>query len=161
MTPAAQSPSRHRPAAPTKATSPKPGAGTYVLSLLLAINGCAMLVAGRPWYDTVPGVSATGPYNPHFVADIGVAFLAAAASLLLGAVTRNRLLALPAAFFLVGHGLVHAFSWISHGIPGSWPAALTDLVGVFLPAGLMLGIVWRSLRDLGRTGGLRAMAENS
>ena len=40
-----------------------------------------MLAAGPLWYETVPGVPDTGPFNPHFVQDIGVAFLVAGLAL--------------------------------------------------------------------------------
>ena len=52
-----------------------------LLALALAANGVVMLFASLPWYDAVPGVTATGPFNPHFVKDIGVAYLAAAGGL--------------------------------------------------------------------------------
>src|SRR5262249_51267870 len=48
-----------------------------VLGAFNALNGAVMLADGKHWYDTVPGVVFTGPYNPHFVQDIGAAFLAA------------------------------------------------------------------------------------
>ena len=48
-----------------------------VLALILAGNGVMMLLAPLPWYDAVPGVVATGPFNPHFVRDIGAAYLVA------------------------------------------------------------------------------------
>ena len=41
------------------------------------LNGLMMLLAGAAWYASVPGVSETGPYNPHFIQDIGAAFLVA------------------------------------------------------------------------------------
>ena len=40
-------------------------------------NGLVMVVNGQNWYHRVPGVSDTGPYNPHFVQDIGLAFIVA------------------------------------------------------------------------------------
>ena len=43
-----------------------------ILAVPTLLNGLAMLVAGPFWYGTVPGVTATGPFNPHFVQDIGV-----------------------------------------------------------------------------------------
>ena len=46
---------------------------------VLGGNGLAMLFAGLWWYGVVPGVTATGPYNPHFVRDIGAAYLVAGA----------------------------------------------------------------------------------
>ena len=50
-------------------------------AILGVLNGLAMLFAGRRWYETLPGVIETGPYNPHFVQDIGAAFLVAGLSL--------------------------------------------------------------------------------
>ena len=52
-----------------------------ILAIPTLINGLAMLVAGPFWYASVPGVTETGPFNPHFVQDIGVAFLAAGLAL--------------------------------------------------------------------------------
>src|SRR5258708_12903307 len=52
-----------------------------VLAALTALNGVMMLFAGPTWYASVPGVSETGPYNPHFVQDIGAAFLVAGLAL--------------------------------------------------------------------------------
>lgn len=46
--------------------------------LAFLTNGMAMLFAPLPWYDAVPGVPATGPFNPHFVRDIGAIYLAGA-----------------------------------------------------------------------------------
>ena len=52
-----------------------------ILAIPTVLNGLAMLVAGPLWYETVPGVTDTGPFNPHFVQDIGVAFLVAGLAL--------------------------------------------------------------------------------
>ena len=52
-----------------------------ILAIPTVLNGLAMLVAGPLWYETVPGVPDTGPFNPHFVQDIGVAFLVAGLAL--------------------------------------------------------------------------------
>ena len=52
-----------------------------ILAIPTLFNGLAMLGAGSLWYETVPGVSETGPFNPHFVQDIGVAFLVAGLAL--------------------------------------------------------------------------------
>src|SRR3954467_7047296 len=52
-----------------------------LFAVVLGGNGLVMLIAGLWWYGVVPGVTATGPYNPHFVRDIGAAYLVAGASL--------------------------------------------------------------------------------
>ncbi len=49
-----------------------------ILAVPTVLNGLMMLFAGPAWYASVPGASETGPYNPHFVQDIGAAFLVAA-----------------------------------------------------------------------------------
>ena len=33
-----------------------------------------MLFAGPTWWTSVPGASETGPFNLHFVQDVGAAF---------------------------------------------------------------------------------------
>lgn len=45
------------------------------LGLLLAANGFLMLADPAQWYAIVPGVPETGPFNPHFVRDIGAAYV--------------------------------------------------------------------------------------
>jgi len=90
-----------------------------LLAALLAANAAYMLFAAEAWYRAVPGVAATGPFNHHFVGDVGLAFLAAAASLFVGSLKPERLAgyALPAAIFLAGHALLHL---IGFGLaPGS------------------------------------------
>lgn len=44
------------------------------LGLLLAANGLFMLADPVQWYAMVPGVPETGPFNPHFVRDIGAIY---------------------------------------------------------------------------------------
>jgi hypothetical protein len=43
------------------------------LGLVLGANALFQLIAPLAWYDSVPGVIATGPFNAHFVRDIGAA----------------------------------------------------------------------------------------
>jgi AhpD family alkylhydroperoxidase len=105
-----------------------------LLALLLAANAAYMLLAAEAWYRAVPGVAATGPFNHHFVGDVGLAFLAAAASLFVGSLKPERLAghALPAAIFLAGHAILHLVGFGLHGhAGGSW---LTDAGAIHLPA---------------------------
>ena len=49
------------------------------LAVLLGIfnlaNGLYMLAAPAGWYLAVPGITATGPFNQHFIRDIGLIFV--------------------------------------------------------------------------------------
>jgi hypothetical protein len=53
----------------------------WIVGLGLVANGLTMLAVPDAWYGLVPGVPQTGPFNPHFVRDIGAAYLVAGASL--------------------------------------------------------------------------------
>ena len=112
-----------------------------ILGSLLAVNGLVMLAAPADWYGLVPGVIDTGPFNPHFVRDIGCAYIAAGAAL---AWLFGRPAAWPAALagagFLVLHGLVHLWDMAAgreslHHLPG-------DLVAIYAAAALAMWLAW-------------------
>jgi hypothetical protein len=73
-----------------------------------AANGAFMLAAPTHWYDSVPGLPHTGPFNAHFVSDIGVAYLVASAGLIARA-WRPRYwpAAVAGAAFMIGHAVIH------------------------------------------------------
>lgn len=81
-----------------------------ILGLGGAANGAFMLAAPPLWYDSVPGLAHTGPFNPHFVSDIGVAYLVASLALLARA-WRPRYwpAAVAGAAFMCGHAVIHVF----------------------------------------------------
>jgi hypothetical protein len=105
-----------------------------LLAAILGANGLAMLFAGLWWYGVVPGVTATGPFNPHFVRDIGVAYLVTAGGLgWFAARPRAGWPALAAAAaFLALHAAIHVFD----AVCGTKPLAdvTRDLAGIYLPA---------------------------
>ena len=106
-----------------------------LLALILAANGVAMLTAGLWWYGAVPGVTHTGPYNPHFVKDIGAAYLVVAGSLAWRALRPGQAAkgaVLAAAAFLCLHALIHLADAMSHG--DGFADLARDFAGVFLPA---------------------------
>ena len=115
----------------------------WVLGIGLAANGLAMLAVPAGWYDAVPGVPETGPFNPHFVRDIGAAYLIAGAAIAWFAIERHaRPAAQVAATFLVFHALVHLWD----AVAGREHAhrLIVDLPTVFLPPALAIWIVWSS-----------------
>jgi hypothetical protein len=57
------------------------GAVAWILGIALAANGFVMLGAPAAWYAAVPGVAATGPFNAHFIRDVGVAYALCGAAL--------------------------------------------------------------------------------
>jgi len=117
-----------------------------VLGLLLAGNGAFMLVLPESWYGLVPGVAETGPFNPHFVRDVGAAYLVAGASLLWFCWDRRaRSAALAGAAFLGLHALIHL--WDAAARRESLDQLLMDLPTVMLPGLLVLAIARRGWRN--------------
>jgi hypothetical protein len=47
---------------------------TAALGVAAFANGNIMLTSPAEWYFLVPGVATTGPYNQHFIRDIGLVF---------------------------------------------------------------------------------------
>ena len=102
---------------------------TIIAVLALGSSGAFMLISPDGWYASVPGVPMTGPFNWHFVIDIGLAYLISAAGLLIAALRLNRALAVQAASWPVAHALFHLFLWAHHGVPQGL-ALPTEAVGV-------------------------------
>ncbi len=104
-----------------------------VLGIGAAINGVLMLADGLGWYEATPGVAGTGPFNPHFVADIGVAYLVAGLALAArGWRPRYWPAALAGAAFFAGHGVIHVLDIIA----GRTHHAGIELALIVIPAAL-------------------------
>ena len=106
-----------------------------ILAVFNVTNGLAMLFAADNWWRSVPGVPETGPFNPHFVQDVGAAFLIAGLAL---AARAWRPALWPAAVagsgFLAAHAAIHLIMIAS----GHDHHAVTDLAIIILPAALAL-----------------------
>lgn len=111
-----------------------------VTSLLLAGNGLVMLFASIAWYDTVPGVPLTGPFNGHFVKDVGATYLACGMGLGWFAWRPRR--GWPALMISAAWLTLHAFIHIYDATCGSSLLAdiRRDFVGVYLLAAIPLAL---------------------
>jgi hypothetical protein len=110
-----------------------------LLGVALLANGVYMLVSPEAWYVAVPGVTTTGPFNQHFLRDIGLIFLFLGGAFLVG-VARPDLRVVfwtAATLWLSGHALFH-FWEVAVGICSS-AAIPRDFPAVTLPA--IIGIV--------------------
>jgi hypothetical protein len=118
---------------------------TWMFGLGLAANGLIMLAAPAEWYAALPGVADTGPFNPHFVRDIGAAYLVAGTALVALALTANTWpAALAAAAFLALHAFVHLCD-LAAGREHAH-ALVVDLPTIFVPAFFAIWLVWPSAR---------------
>lgn len=112
-----------------------------ILGLVLGVNGLIMLGMPDVWYAVYPGIAETGPLNPHFVRDIGAAYLVSGGALVIFAIdVRARMAALAGAAFLSLHALVHLAD-LALGREGLAHLPV-DGIAIFAPALLALWLAW-------------------
>ena len=116
------------------------------LAALFGVNGLAMLCSPAHWFAAVPGVQDTGPFNPHFVRDVGAAYLLGGLAFAALALRPRaaRPYALAAVAFLLAHGALH----LAEAVFGleSLAHLLTDLPAVLALPALAAFSAWRAPR---------------
>ncbi len=112
-----------------------------VFGVVCVGNAIWMLAGPMHWYTDLPAaVPDTGPFNPHFVRDIGCAFLASGVSLVWAFFSQRFRLPLVsiAALFLFAHAILHAYDTLRGALGHNhW---LLDLPGVYVP-GILLPLI--------------------
>jgi len=116
------------------------------LLLLIGIgmlaNALWMLAGPMHSYRELPAaVPDTGPFNAHFVRDIGCAFLTVGVALVWAALApaQRRPLTAIAAIFLAAHALLHIYDTARGALDAThWGL---DFAGVYLPALILVGVV--------------------
>ena len=110
----------------------------WIFALLSGANGLWMLIAPENWYQYLPaGVPDTGPFNHHFVQDIGAAYLTAGVAFAVAAVrpAARHGVALATALFFTLHALVHVADLLAGRLHANhWGLDLP----VFVPAIILL-----------------------
>lgn len=120
----------------------------YLIAAILGFaNGIWMLLSPLSWYEKFPAeIPHTGPFNAHFVRDLGVVYLVVALAFAWSAknVERSRVVHLALTVFFVGHALIHLADIAAGRLPHAhW---LVDMPGVFVPALLMTILAVPALR---------------
>jgi uncharacterized protein YjeT (DUF2065 family) len=118
-----------------------------VLGGVAVANGIYMLLAPESWYFAVPGVTTTGPFNQHFIRDIGLIFVFLGGAFLTGAAKPEvRVIFWGAAtIWLTGHALFH-FWEVAVGICS--PSDLArDFPAVTFPALLGAALTFWAISD--------------
>jgi len=125
----------------TQTTSRTLDATLSVLGLISLANALWMLAGPMHWYHEVPaGVPDTGPFNAHFVRDIGCAFAAVGVALIwAGRSPQQRFpLVTVSALFLGAHALLHLYDTARGALDAHH--LLLDLPGVYVPGVLTVAI---------------------
>ena len=123
--------------------------GLVILGLFHLGNGLFMIAAPDSWYAAVPGVIQTGPMNHHFIVDIGLAFMASGAFMILGTRERMAAFALAGATWPALHALFHVWEWIADGIPADTHIMASDAVAVMGVSFLGFALAWLRARKEG------------
>ena len=125
-----------------------------VVRLLLAVigafhlgNGLTMLVAPSSWAARVVHLNTPDHLHFHFIADIGMAFLASGAGLLLSVRKGAGAFAIAGAAWPFLHGLIHTREWIMGGPPAATAHLLSEGIGVILVGVLGVALAWMRFRE--------------
>jgi hypothetical protein len=113
----------------------------------LGANALYMLGAPLSWYGAIAGVPDTGPFNPHFVRDIGVAYLTCALCAAAGALWLRQAFTLMSAvtLFLGLHVCLHLWDVAVGRLP--LDHLVIDAPGVLGPTIITALLVWWTRPD--------------
>lgn len=104
-----------------------------VVAIWFAGLAAVMLFTPHWWYAATPGVPLTGPFNGHFVFDIGLAFAVSAGVLLCGLRRGDAALCLAGLGWPMAHALYHLWLiWAQASCAEGELAA--NLAGIQAPA---------------------------
>jgi|ASRR01.1.fsa_nt_gi hypothetical protein len=110
-----------------------------VIGTIYVLNALVMWFMPVWWYETVPGITMMGPFNLHFVRDIGLVYLVSGLGLLCA--RKMPQVALFACSWPFLHALFHAWIFVARGMPLDL-IATTNLFLIQLPAWLSLWCAW-------------------
>lgn len=113
-----------------------------IFGLLWVATGVSIFANPHGFYDRTPGLAIMGPYNVHFIRDVGLAFVSAGICTAFGAWRRIRSLVFAGIGWPVLHALFHIQVWSHRGFPFDAIAAF-DFIAVMAPAFLAVMLAWR------------------
>lgn len=111
--------------------------GLVLLALGWGLAGLFILARPEEFYGIVPGLPAMGPFNSHFIGDVGLAFIASGGLLGWGAVRHLHGLVLAGILWPLLHAAFHLQIWGHRGFPLDG-IFLFDLIAVIAPPALAL-----------------------
>jgi hypothetical protein len=114
----------------------------WILGAMSLLNGIAMFFAPATWFfQMVPGVPETGPFNAHLVADSGTFFIAVGVGLLIAGFDPRRHVAVVvvAAIANLFHSILHAWSHEAGLL--SLQHLGVEFAGIYIPTLILIGLV--------------------
>lgn len=86
----------------------------YALWLLA---GAAIFLAPRHFHEFTPGVALFGPFNAHFIRDVGLVYVASGLVGLYGVRSGSVPVGVAAALWSCLHAVFHLHVWVDRGLP--------------------------------------------
>ena len=114
-----------------------------VIGTLWVTTGIVIFADPKGFYDATPGLALMGPFNSHFIRDVGLVFLASGLATCVGSWCRDRGLALAGTAWPLLHALFHIQIWSHRGFSLDSIAAF-DFGAVIAPAFLAAALAWRT-----------------
>ena len=113
-----------------------------VLGLIHFITGPIAFFAPEAFYEAIPGAKMMGPFNIHFIRDVGLTFIVRGGAMIYGALHWNQGVAVVGAAWPALHALFHIQIQISRGLPFDFIMAF-DFFAVVLPAFAAMFLAYR------------------
>lgn len=107
------------------------------LGVVWILTGIFIFVDPMGFYKMVPGLTLMGPFNIHFIRDVGLAFISSGGMLAWGAHVEKHAIASAGIAWPSLHALFHIQIWGHRGFPFDGILAF-DLVAVIGPPILAL-----------------------
>lgn len=114
----------------------------HILKLAAGFNiatAAFIWVMPMRFYDGVPGVAETGPFNDHFLRDVGLAYLVSGLALAFAVRRQLGVLALFGVAWPMLHAVFHLWIWAVMRGGALDQVALANLMGIQLPAWMAFG----------------------
>jgi hypothetical protein len=120
-----------------------------VLGLFHAVSGLVMLALPREWALSVVHDAAPTHLEFHFIADIGMAFLASGVALVLSARRGTKFApwAIAGATWPALHALIHVREWAMMGPPAATADLLNEGIGVIVVGAAGVVLAWLRQRQ--------------
>lgn len=116
--------------------------GLIGLGVLWLLTGISIFTDPMSFYEMVPGMKLMGPFNMHFIRDVGLAFVASGGALAWGAHVSAQRLVYAGLSWPSLHSLFHIQIWGHRGFPFDGIFAF-DLGAVIGPPLLALLAAWK------------------
>lgn len=117
-----------------------------VIAISYGLNGLWMIVDPKLWYDTIPGITMLGPYNTHFLRDVGIIYGVSAGGFVWGLRAGTSPALIMAAAWPALHAIYHFQMWVGRGFALDI-VALVNLLLIQLPAWFGLWAAWRLFKQ--------------